>query len=567
MKIFPLNENKGKFFRSSALIISLLFLAVVGTTLAFFIFNNTKNINESVYSLENAELEKTSINISGSFNEVAEMSSYLSTMEPYVEDLFSPHSDYASFLIIKNQMNSYLSLFDQINNIYIKTPTGNEFTINGVFPEIDFESHKVGKLKNSYISVVPNMDAYNTIFFGLTPNNISHANNEVYISVNSIALGQGKLAYDSYKREYLLDSKGTIISAYDMSEIGENFSTLHSIKDFKVSDGQRELKINKNNYILTVDKLDNLDIYAVSITDKDYYSAYYSSGIGLTALISVIILTVGILVCAALTQFYYKPIRDILNQIGQYQEIIISKNVNEVEYINKYFDQMHQSNVVLDEKASKALKDLKTWNIAALQAQICPHFLYNTLDAINWLAYKHLSKDNEISKATRHMAYIMRLSMDITRMFCTISEEINITKRYIEIVDIRSNNRFDISWNVDQKCLDCAIPRLCIQPMIENAVTHAFPDSTVSNEIVITVKESSGDIEISVEDNGTGISQYDLNKLRANIKSENYDGNNVGLRNINQRCKIIFGDEYGITIKSVVGKGSKFTLRIPKDKQ
>ncbi len=564
--VLPWKENTGKFFRRSIVVVFLLFLLVVTITLLFFIATNTRKTNESIRSLESAEIEKTAINISDSLDEVAEMSSYLSTMETYIESLFLPDTDYASYLIVTNQMKSYLSLFDQINNISIKTPKGQEFTINGDFPDIDLENHKVGKLKNADICVVPQRDVYSTIFFDFSKGDTSHAKNDVSISVNSITLGQENLSYTNDKKEYLLDKNGNIIAAYDMSEIGMSLPSLYSLKNLDFSENQKEFKAGKDTYLLTVKKVENIDMYVVAVTNRNHYATYYNSSIGLTALISVIILLVTIIVAFVLLQFFYQPIKNILKQIGQYQEITISKNVNEVEYISKKFDQMYQSNLVLDETATKALKDLKMWNTAALQAQICPHFLHNSLDAINWLAFRDLGKNNEISKATRHMAYIMGLSMDITRMFCTIAEEIDITKRYIEIVDIRSDNKFSIIWQVDEKCLDCTIPRLCIQPLIENAVTHAFPDSSSENVISITIREKGDNIEICVEDNGTGISAYNLNKLRSNIKSQNYSNRNVGLRNINQRCKIIFGDEYGIIIRSVVDKGSKFTLKIPKDK-
>ena len=288
--VLPWKENTGKFFRRSIAVVFLLFLLVVTITLVFFIFSNARKTDESIRSLESAEIEKTAINISDSLDEVAEMSSYLSTMETYIESLFLPDTDYASYLIVTNQMKSYLSLFDQINNISIKTQKGQEFTISGEFPDIDFENHRVGKLKNADICVVPQRDVYSTIFFDFSKGDTSHANNDVSISVNSITLGQENLSYTNDKKEYLLDKNGNIISAYDMSEIGMDLSSLYDLKDLDFTERQKEFKVGKDTYLLTVKKMENIDMYVVAVTNRNHYATYYNSSIGLTTLISVIIL-------------------------------------------------------------------------------------------------------------------------------------------------------------------------------------------------------------------------------------------------------------------------------------
>ena len=164
-------------------------------------------------------------------------------------------------------------------------------------------------------------------------------------------------------------------------------------------------------------------------------------------------------------------------------------------------------------------------------------------------------------------AYIIRLSLNIIRMFSNIREEIEVTKKYIEIIDIRYEHRYKIIWDIDESVLDCVIPRLCIQPMIENAVNHAFLGEEKEDEIRISVKGSSGKIEITVSDNGIGILPSKLAVIKKNINLDDMGNEkNIGLRNINMRCKIIYGNEYGLTIESEVNKGSSFCITIPQDK-
>ncbi|MBQ9965888.1 MAG: histidine kinase [Clostridia bacterium] len=563
--------SRGKYFRKTFLIFFSIFMVLVIAISGYLVLSGAKNTEERISAFENNEIEKTATEINSSLYQVATVCSYLSTINFADNLVVSPNENYQSYLISQNQIDSYSTIFNYINEIYVRDSSGKLYHTSKAekqFPQVEGESSKLnGELRNSQIYTTTKQNAFENFYFLLSSSQTGYADNDVCVSLNTIALAKQILSYAGDRVECIVDGNGIILSSYDASKIGSNLYDAYKIHNYGVSDFTRQVKIDETDHIVTMKKIKNTELYAASITDKDYYSAYFKSNIYSSILICFIFFVAAVMICTVIIQVSYRPIKDILLQIQQYQEVNIDKDVNEINYINEKLAEMYQSNALLDEKSRKALGELKSWNVAALQAQICPHFLYNTLDSINWLAYKHLDMDNPISLAVQDTAYIMRLSLDISRMLSNISEEIEVTKKYIEILDVRYEHRFNIIWDIDESVLDCVIPRLCIQPLIENAVNHAFIDNIENNAITISVKGVGQTIVITVSDNGVGIPVARLAQIKENINTNNMGtGKNVGLRNINMRCKIIYGNEYGLTIESDENSGSAFHITIPKDR-
>ncbi|MBP3627472.1 MAG: histidine kinase [Clostridia bacterium] len=563
--------SRGKYFRKTFLIFFSIFMVLVIAISGYLVLSGAKNTEERISAFENNEIEKTATKINSSLYQVATVCNYLSTINFADNLVVSPNENYQSYLISQNQIDSYSTIFNYINEVYVRDSSGKLYHTSKAekqFPQVEGESSKLnGELRNSQIYTTTKQNAFENFYFLLSSSQTGYADNDVCVSLNTIALAKQILSYTDMRKECIIDDRGYILSSYDASKIGRNFFEAYGINDYGVSEFTKQVNIEKDKHIVTLKKVKDTELYAAGVTDRIYYSTYFKNNIYSSILVCFIFLVAAIMICMVIIQVSYRPIKDILLQIQQYQEVNIDKDVNEINYINEKLSEMYQSNAILDEKSRKALGELKSWNVAALQAQICPHFLYNTLDSINWLAYKHLDMDNPISLAVQDTAYIMRLSLDIGRMLSNISEEIEVTKKYIEILDVRYEHRFKIIWDIDKSVLDCVIPRLCIQPLIENAVNHAFLENTENNEITISVKGVDQTIVIAVSDNGVGIPVARLAQIKENINTNNMGTQkNVGLRNINMRCKIIYGNEYGLTIESDENKGSSFSITIPQDR-
>lgn len=228
--------------------------------------------------------------------------------------------------------------------------------------------------------------------------------------------------------------------------------------------------------------------------------------------------------------------------------------------------QLYSKNKELNTVVSEKFKQLQEYQVSALQAQINPHFIYNTLDAINWIAIGQLKRGNPISACVLNMGAVLQSSMDTSSLFHRLSEEVDISQKYVNILELRCDNRFDVVWEVDQTLLDTVILKLCIQPILENAVQHGLLQLTERRGLIrIRIGREEDDLCIRVTDNGVGIEENQLHELIENIHSEKPQAKHIGMRNVNLRLKLIYGEKYGLTIQSRYGEGTTCTLLMPID--
>lgn len=199
---------------------------------------------------------------------------------------------------------------------------------------------------------------------------------------------------------------------------------------------------------------------------------------------------------------------------------------------------------------------LRKTELKALQAQINPHFLYNTLDAVTWMA--RLKKEPEIEKLAVNLAKFFRLSLHKGDKFITVGEELELTAHYLEIDKIRFPDRVTVKFETDVSLVNYMTLKLILQPIVENAVKYAFEDQ--KGCLTIRTRLSDGDIVFEVEDNGVG---FDVESGMVSHKKRSELGG-FGLKNVNERIKLEYGEKYGLEVFSQKGKGTKVTIRIQK---
>lgn len=217
---------------------------------------------------------------------------------------------------------------------------------------------------------------------------------------------------------------------------------------------------------------------------------------------------------------------------------------------------------------------LKNAELKALQAQINPHFLYNTLDLINWMAFE--GKTDEIHKAVISLSKYYRLTLNKGKDTLTLEEEIKHVGYFMQIQDMRFPGKVIYEEEVELDCKSCIVPKIILQPLAENAIKHGiWEKKEKSGSIRIsamrqrepikdgnTEKQPPGDIVIiKVEDDGIGMDAYHLKHvLDGSLKSS---GSSYGVKNIKERIWMMFGKEYGLTYESKKGEGTAVTIRIP----
>jgi len=217
----------------------------------------------------------------------------------------------------------------------------------------------------------------------------------------------------------------------------------------------------------------------------------------------------------------------------------------------------------IEEQVTREQKLLRKAEFELLQAQINPHFLYNTLDAIVWSA--EAGNQKQVVKMVGSLSDFFRSSLNKGKELVSIREELSHVRSYLEIQQIRYQDILSYDIDVPQELYDNEIPKITVQPVVENALYHGIKNRRGGGKILVTGTVADMDYCIIVSDDGMGMEKERLEEIRAEL-SGNSKGNGkiYGLYNVNERIKLFYGEEYGISIDSEYEKGTTVTIRLPK---
>ncbi len=229
-----------------------------------------------------------------------------------------------------------------------------------------------------------------------------------------------------------------------------------------------------------------------------------------------------------------------------------------------YNEMMGRIDNLIDTVYSKELL-LKNAELKTLQAQINPHFLYNTLDCINSLVDQNRPEDTK--KTVTALANLMRANIKGKRML-TVREEMEYINQYMYITKMRYGDKLLFLCEIPESMEEYYLPKLILQPLLENSVVHGISNVLGKGMIGLFGEEEEDSITFTVKDNGTGIPQDVIDSLEQEDTSfseiSQYDQKSIGLKNIQARVLLMYGNHYGLTIKNLDGKGSSVTVRLPK---
>lgn len=232
---------------------------------------------------------------------------------------------------------------------------------------------------------------------------------------------------------------------------------------------------------------------------------------------------------------------------------------DEIIHLNYDFGLMiAEINKLINENYIKQMI-IKDTELKVLQAQIKPHFLYNTFESINWLA--KVNGQNEISTMITALGNLLRNSININEWKIILEEEIRLLTDYLAIQKIRHGDKLDCKINIPEDLNYCIITKLTLQPIIENSIEYGLEKLTGVCHIQVNAAKKSEIIELTVIDNGPGIDSELVKKLNKSIVEPK--GFGIGLKNIDERIKMVFGKQFGLSFYSEPGVGTKVIIRIP----
>jgi len=272
----------------------------------------------------------------------------------------------------------------------------------------------------------------------------------------------------------------------------------------------------------------------------------------------------------AISRSIYIPIKrlhDVTTTItkNDLQALVTRDNVDEITELGMSFNIMiGKIRELLDAKV-KEQEDLKKAELRALQAQINPHFLYNTLDTIIWMA--EAQQTEQVVELVTALSSFFRISLSKGRDWITIGEELARTQSYLTIQRMRYRDIMDFRIEADDRVLNYTILKLILQPLVENALYHGIKNKRAGGTIVVRAKPSTnGEVLLEVEDDGIGLTPDKLAQLQAELNDDSGElqaDNGFGIGNVNQRIRLYYGRQYGLSLRSEYNTGTCATLVIP----
>lgn len=306
------------------------------------------------------------------------------------------------------------------------------------------------------------------------------------------------------------------------------------------------------------------------LSEKSLFSGDMVS-VGYILLVTVaVVVLIGITVSRKVSSRITGPLRvlssHIISQTGAKQLTIdpsIEEGEDEVAEIGKAFNHyVRQINGLI--KAQKKMYEQKQQlEMNALQAQINPHFLYNTLDSVRWMAV--IQKANGIADTVMSLENLLRNMAKGAGDKITLREELSLAQDYVNLQQVRYMEIFDYICDVPEEYMDYMIVKMSMQPVIENAILHGIVPTGTYGEIRVGIRETEKDLYISIEDNGTGVDGKELQQLVKKRKSKN-TMSGIGVANVDERLRMMYGKKYGLLFEGEKGRFARVIIHIPKEK-
>lgn len=358
---------------------------------------------------------------------------------------------------------------------------------------------------------------------------------------------------------YIADENGNIIYHPQQQLI---YAGLKKENYTDYSDGTH----TESNVIYSVKSLERSDWKIVGVCFADEMITNKVEALAKNLIIiSIGVLFVTILAGGIFSKLFSKPANDLAKAMQKFEndtdKFVFEpiEGTAEITSLTESFEHMVLQIQELVEKVRQEEISLRKTELKALQAQINPHFLYNTLDAIAWMCEEERHKD--AVEMVNALARLFRISISRGHELISIEKEIEHAKSYLKIQNFRYKNQFTYDFEVDDTCLSYLCNKITLQPIIENAIYHGINRMVDEGRIEIRIFPDHEKIVFEVEDNGVGMTEEQCQEI---LQKDSGDKAGIGIKNVNDRIKIYFGEEYGITIRSELDEGTCVTITMPK---
>lgn len=561
---------KSILFRNFIKIFALT--AILLSVLSIFIYNSLTKINEEeIMQSHYRNAERIVENLNDVFNEARKVAVVLAS-DSDVRLLFA--SDNYTYIkpgvneSLDEKLRSYMNVMNTIHSIYIyKEKTNKVYKGNsnwesiGDDADIDkwLEVYKKNKgkevqivprkIKNNYpyvLSYIYNINDAGCVVVNLDVYLISEANN--HLDVDGMQI-------------YITDENNNIIYSNDEKQFLNKFDTEIWSEISRSTNGVVDIDNCSCAGYVQNGKFDGWKMTVLTSVDS------YNNSIQRVKVLLIIsvMLILGIIISFMLALSLYEPVSNIVSIIDNAggRERSYLNNKDEVEYVASRIMQMVDDNNDIKRELNKRMEQYRNLQFIALQSQINPHFLNNTLNVIGLKLVMETGMESEALSMLTSLTRLIQNTFRNSKMQVNFNTEIELTKSYVKLLKTRYKD-FKVEWDIDDGIYKYKILNFCIQPIIENAIFHGVGAMRENGIVKIHITEEEDYIFINVTDNGKGISRDKLETLRRELDSDDIDNLHMGIKNVYKRLKLLYSDEALMTVESEPDKFTSISIRMPK---
>ena len=581
LRDYRFNSILVKSFGTILLLLAVIYIAI---TLAVSAKMN-EIVADEVGSMSVNALAKTRDRIDVVMEEAARISGQLSLdsdvmgyLLPDTETLFG--RDQATR--VRNKLALYSGVFDYIDTIYVYSHKSKSVVTNeggGALSSFDDTTWLENLIEREYeparmisrekYGTYPNLISY------IQPIRLTQMQFLGGIIINLDVDRLEELVVPNAKTDaetlIIVDGRGGVLFSSNRKLLGQKIDSIPFYRDVDFAGQSFALMENESGEVLVAaapsEKFGWTYISAVPLSEYDEYSKSIRA-FNISLFFACIIISVFAAFFIAL--YCYSPVKNILDLLKDPESY--AKGFGGETGLRK--DETHEIalNIVRNLYSNKQMQEemkgyadiIDKAQLTALQAQISPHFLYNTLENIRWRSIAASKGENEVSRTIMNLSEMLRISLETGNPIITVEEELRNARLYVEILQLRYEDKLKVVWDVDEDVKRCPIVKVSLQPVIENAVYHGIKPLRRQGVITISAKKSGGRLEIQVRDNGTGIQREEVERLNRDM-AEKYTlkTDHIGIRNVNQRLKLLMGGDAGLMIQSAENAGTTVTFRLP----
>ncbi len=364
---------------------------------------------------------------------------------------------------------------------------------------------------------------------------------------------------------YLCDKSGEIIYHPRQTQLQKGLGTENSAYEASLRDGvyDETYEGEKRKVVVTTISYTGWRLISVipySVLDGTVQNIGYVFAL-IIVILAMMLVVVNRLVARKVTDPLVRLNASVLEYEAGEKPEIYSGGSSEIRHLGSTIQKSYEQIDVLMRQIVEEQTERRKSELDALQSQINPHFLYNTLDSITWMIEGE--RNDEAAQMITQLARLFRISLAKGRTVISVREELQHAESYMALQSIRYKNAFSVFFDVQPEIYDFCTVKLILQPILENAINYGMNGMDDSGEIRVSGERRGEDILLSVQDNGMGMKPETAKMLLTDAGRTHALGSGVGLMNVNNRIQILFGKEYGLLIESEPDEGTKVTVRLP----